>query len=375
MSPRISVSLFRPTVVRKKHGKKVKSKCKIWHMAWRDPWTKKRMSKSTGTTNRQSANQFASKFQDKHYRQQIGAYDPSEDYVDIPFQTVYKTFLTEKAKRNRTKTAEAYRYSIEAFERIAKPKELRQVDRRMIHAFITDRLDEVKPVTVNRDLRQLRVLMNWCRQQSYISVAPNFKGLFLPVDQDEPILIPPKDIEAVMAALADESLSTRKRSREWWKMFIRIALFTGMRRSELLGLRWSEVDFNTAKVHVVSSTSKGRKGRTYDNATFLIEALKGWFNSQLERPESTEFVLPYERDPRGLYKDWYAILDHAGIPLERRFTPHNCRSTCVSEMLAEGTAITSVRDWVGHSSVSVTETHYASTTTDRRRVASERKVV
>ncbi len=370
---RVSVSLFQPRV--KRRGKEKSDICKYWHVAWRDPQTGLRRTQKTGTTNKQSAQLFANKLQDKLYRQQIGAYDASEDYTNMSFRTAYKTFLTEKVKRNRTKTAEAYQYSIEAFERIAKPKDLRQVDRRMVHGFITDRLDEVKPVTVNKDLRQLRVLMNWCRQQSYISLTPSFKGLFLPVDQDEPILVPQKDIEAVMVALADEGLKTRKRSREWWKIFIRIALFTGMRRAELLGLQWSEVDFDTAKVHVVSFTSKGRKGRTYENATSLVEALKDWFDSQPEKPKSTGFVLPFDRDPRGLYIDWYAILDHAGIPLERRFTPHNCRSTCVSEMLAEGTAITSVRDWVGHSSISVTETHYASTTTDRRRVAAERKVV
>lgn len=68
-------------------------------------------------------------------------------------------------------------------------------------------------------------------------------------------------------------------------------------------------------------------------------------------------------------------LEHACIPKERRFTPHGWRSTCVSEMLAAGVALTTVRDWVGHSSVVVTEQYYAASRTDRRRVASERKIV
>jgi len=148
-----------------------------------------------------------------------------------------------------------------------------------------------------------------------------------------------------------------------------------MRRSELLGLRWSEVDFKTGTLKVIRFTIKGRRDRLYESATSLTDLLQEWHDSQPQRPKSADFVLPFDKDPRGLYVDWDAILEHASIPAERRFTPHDCRSTCVSELLAAGVALTTVRDWVGHSSVIVTERHYAATRSDRRRVAEERRVV
>ncbi|MEQ9410701.1 MAG: site-specific integrase [Fuerstiella sp.] len=284
-------------------------------------------------------------------------------------------FLEAQTQRLRPHSVDAYRYSLLLFERIMKPQELRKVERRTIDEFVGKRLRKVGAVTVNKDLRQIRAFLNWCRRQHYLAASPDFKGLFLVVDQADPTWIGDDDVKAVVTALADESLQLSRRSREWWGVFIRTALFTGMRRSELLGLRWSEVDFKGGVLKVIRYTSKGRRDRLYESARSLTDLLKEWHGIHQEPPRPTDFVLPFEKNPRGLYVDWDAILKHAGIPPERRFTPHDCRSTCVSELLAAGVALTTVRDWVGHSSVIVTERHYAATRSDRRRVAEERKVV
>jgi integrase len=375
MSFRISVSLFRPRVTRKKKGQKKTTICKYWHAAWRDPQTHRRCTKSTGTKNRQSAEDFASKLKDKLYRQQIGTYNPAEDHREMTWKSSMATFLEAQTQRLRPHSVEAYRYSLVVFERIMKPQELRSVDRRTIDEFVIKRLRKVESVTVNKDLRHIRAFLNWCRRRHYLAVSPDFKGLFLLVDQADPTWVSDDDVKAIVMALADASLQLTRRSREWWGVFIRIALFTGMRRSELLGLRWSEVDFKAGVLKVIRYTSKGRRDRLYESARSLTDLLKEWSDSQVGPPKPSDFVLPFEKNLRGLYVDWDTILKHAGIPLERRFTPHDCRSTCVSELLASGVALTTVRDWVGHSSVIVTERYYAATRSDRRRVADERKVV
>lgn len=368
---RISVSLFRPRVTRKG----VTTVSKNWNAAWRDPHTGRRCTKSTGTANRQSAQLFANKLQDKLYRQSIGAYDPAEDYLDLLFTDAKGQFLTAKSERLRPDSVEAYRYSLLAFERTMHPKELRKVDTRVIHDFVSARTQQVEAVTTNKDLRHLRAFFNWCHGQGFMGVPPDFKGQFLNVDEADPIWIAEEDVKAVLNAIADPKLVLKRRSSDWWLIFIRMALFTGMRRSELLGLRWSEVDFEAGQVRVVRHTSKGRKDRLYEGAYSLTKLLRQWFLSQSPSPATSDLVLPYDRSPRGLYSDWDLILEHAGIPDERRFTPHSCRSSCVSELLAAGYALTTVRDWVGHSTVAVTERHYAETRTDRKRMANSRKVV
>lgn len=365
-----SVSLFRPRVTR--NGKTTATK--IWHAAWRDPQTGRRCTRTTGTKNKQSAKQFATKLEDQLYRRELGTYDPAEDYKDLLFADAKKRFIHAQTQRLRPKSVSCYDQSLRLFENAVKPKELRKIDRRTMTQFIAKRRKNVEPSTINRDLRQVRAFLNWCKDEGLLAITPSFKGLFLKVDEAEPTWVPDEDVRAVIKALADPEIKLTKRSREWWGVFIRVALFTGMRRSELLGVKWSDVDFQRASVRVIRLTSKGRKDRTYEDAHSLVKLLRVWFQNQ-GQPKASAAVLPYDRDPRGLYKDWDRILLHAKIPAERRFTPHDCRSSCVSELLAQGVALTTVRDWVGHSSVTVTERYYAATRSDRRRVASEREVL
>ncbi len=47
------------------------------------------------------------------------------------------------------------------------------------------------------------------------------------------------------------------------------ALFTGMRRSELLGLKWSDIDLKTSQIAVRGTLKRDKKGAIYitDNKT------------------------------------------------------------------------------------------------------------
>lgn len=99
---RVSVSLFRPRVTRKG----VTTISKIWNMKWLDPITGRRTTKTTGTDNKQAAQQFASEWQEKLYQQLIGSYDPAEDFMDMLFKTARDKFLEAKRQRLRPESVE-----------------------------------------------------------------------------------------------------------------------------------------------------------------------------------------------------------------------------------------------------------------------------
>lgn len=90
----------------------------------------------------------------------------------------------------------------------------------------------------------------------------------------EPVGLEPVEIQALLAEL-QESIRT----------LILIASVTGLRRGELFGLRWEDIDFPDAEIHVVRSmvdqvegppkTLASRTGR-YQSASELSIALQSW---------------------------------------------------------------------------------------------------
>ena len=168
---------------------------------------------------------------------------------------------------------------------------------------------------------------------------------------------------------------------------------TGMRRGELLGLRWGDVDFENGRVSirrtvsriahkiVVSSGTKTGKGRAVDlDATTLSElkthrARQGREQLLLGiRPDSETFVFcrPDGRayDPDKFSGQFASAIDrHAGIPKIRL---HDLRHTHATLALAAGVPTKVVSERLGHASMAITADTYSHVTASMGTDAAER---
>jgi integrase len=166
-----------------------------------------------------------------------------------------------------------------------------------------------------------------------------------------------------------------------------LAVYLGLRRGELLGLRWSNVDLDQAFLVVTHTLQRvdgelrfqPPKTRTSRRTVPLpgpcVEALRAHKTSQAaERlaagPRwceegmvfSTGIGTPIE--PDNLSRSWYKVRTVLGEPAPRF---HDLRHTCVSLLLAEGAPPHVVQQIVGHSAIDVTMTIYAHASLDEKR--------
>lgn len=178
----------------------------------------------------------------------------------------------------------------------------------------------------------------------------------------------------MVGALRKPDLALKRRSPEWWRVFLYVAYYLGLRRSEMLGLTWSHISFDTLEVRVMAASSKGRKERVVPMAPELSKVLSQWRENQ-GKVKSSDEVLPWPYDTyRQLYEDWHAIQEAAGIPEGEHYVPKNCRSTCASELIAANVPTVVVKDFLGHATVGTTENYYINTKPALRAAAGARKV-
>lgn len=131
-------------------------------------------------------------------------------------------------------------------------KPLAQLCTEDLQDFITDRLTEVAPSTVDRDLDVLRQALYYA--SDVWKVAPSespFTGLRRPKYFNE------RDRRLVGNELDRILLAARLGDNPWYEPIILLALETAMRRSEMLGLRWEHVDFD-APALLLPVTKNGR---------------------------------------------------------------------------------------------------------------------
>ena len=179
---------------------------------------------------------------------------------------------------------------------------------------------------------------------------------------------------AMVKALRSQDLGLKHRSTDWWRIFLYVAYYLGLRRGEILGLTWGRVSFESSEVHVLAPTSKSRKERVVPLSKELATMLAEW-KARTPNVGSNDEVLPWPHDTyRQLYEDWHAIQKAAGIPEDEHYVPKNCRSSCASELIAANVPTIVVKDFLGHATVATTENYYINTKPAMRAAANARKV-
>jgi len=178
--------------------------------------------------------------------------------------------------------------------------------------------------------------------------------------------------EAQVQALYDACRTDQQR------LFILVCIDTGMRKGEVLGLRWDEIDFRLGKITLGNQDAKRTKSgkariipltkRLKDALLVTLRAQKG----------SSQFVFPgRKRDARGRPVDapmttvktfWNRLRKDAGLP---NVTVHELRHTYASWQIQHGTPISVVRELLGHSHITTTE-RYAKESEDSIRRAMQR---
>ena len=124
--------------------------------------------------------------------------------------------------------------------------------------------------------------------------------------------------------------------------FIVVAIDTGFRRSELLGLVPN--DFVNGMVQLHAGSTKSDKARAVP-ATRRVSEILTRRSNQRKLFRYTFAVL------RG---QWLALKSHLGMDDDTQFVIHMLRHTCASRMVQRGVNLAVVQQWMGHSNIATT---------------------
>ena len=226
---------------------------------------------------------------------------------------------------------------------------LRAVTTRQIDLFKAQRLNEASATTVSMELRSLRSMFSTAIKWDLISSNPCSQVELPRIPQTSPIYLTREEYQRLMSAIVVD----------WLKELVEFAVLTGMRRGEILNLRWRQVDLER-KVIVVQSdpTFKGKTGKL--RVVPLSERACHILLSKI-RHAPDNYVFTFEdRKFKGdhVIRNFRKAVRCAGLPPKLNF--HSLRHTHASWLVQAGVSIYRVSKVLGHSSVEVTQKHYAS---------------
>ena len=177
------------------------------------------------------------------------------------------------------------------------------------------------------------------------------------------------------------------------EVLLLLAIATGARRGELIGLRWSDVSFEEGCIHIrrtvsrvtgfglVESEPKTTKGqRKIILPQFALDALKQQHVQQAEdrlkagaawKDKGLVFSNPLGDfiDPNSIPQKFYTLLAEIGLP---RLHFHDLRHSTASILLSMGVHPKIVQEILGHSTMSITVDIYSHSLPSMQREAMQK---
>ena len=218
--------------------------------------------------------------------------------------------------------------------------------------------------TVNSIMTFIQAIFNYGVENGYLKTNPIGKIKKLPQTK------PP--INALNEIQMETFLRLAKNTRFY--AFFATAIYTGMRRGELLALEWADIDFKLAKITVNKQLYKGIKAPTKTNKERVIDIPKNLLEILKEHKKNSTVLSKlvftnYEGGPIHPYymeeKHCRPLIEKCNEELDeenqiKKFRFHDLRHTYATFLLSHSVPVKYVQLQLGHSSAKMTLDVYAS---------------
>lgn len=210
-----------------------------------------------------------------------------------------------------------------------------EITPQMIEKFKATRLEDVTPATVNRGLACIKHMYTKAIEWGYVKTNPAKGVRFLKEPPGRLRYLEPLEVEVLLKACAAHI-----------HPIVVTALNTGMRKGEILNLKWGAIDLNNRRITVTNS--KNNEARVIPINGTLYQEL-----SKLPRKSKSEYVFANGKDrPLGdIKKSFATALKRAGI---QDFRFHDLRHTFGSQLVMQGVDLRTVQQIMGHKEIKMT---------------------
>jgi integrase len=231
-----------------------------------------------------------------------------------------------KANKSSATYERSERFSVKRLAFAFKGKYLYDITPVMIEKYKADRLQSITPASVNRELACLKYMYTKTIEWEYVKINPTKTVKLLKEPPGRLRYLKEKEVDDLLKACASHL-----------RPIVITALNTGMRKSEILNLKWKEVDLGNRKITVANS----KNNTLYQEISVLTK-----------NPECEHVFLGKDGLPaRDIKKTFLGALKRAKIT-DFRF--HDLRHTFGSQMVMQGVDIRTVQQIMGHKDIKMT---------------------
>lgn len=245
--------------------------------------------------------------------------------------------------------------------------DINEIDRDMLLRFRLQVLAKRRAITFNTYRNQLLTLFKFAINEGALAVSPISRVSKAPVEGRRKKTMAPNLISEMMSYLARRDGEGDKQA--WiWLVIAKTFYYTGMRRRQLVELRWADIDFERAQINLRADSSKTRREWSIPMADELSDNLRQLKRKVFEltgrQPVESNFVFgacllrpDKRRKGEGIsVRSVTLFFNNLGKKLgPDPISPHRFRHTVATTLVNRGQVnLKVVQEFLGHSDIATT---------------------
>lgn len=309
----------------------------VYYIDFKDPLTGKRKSKSTGEEMKSAAKKFLMKF--------VMEYNERKDLDYIPISLCKAVWEYRKycESYHSEKTRLDLKGTFKRFETFIGDVQLIHVTQIKIQDFLQKRF-AVSAYTADKDLRYIKTFFKYAVEHNYLVNNPCSKIKRFKLPQKQPLFFSEAEFNKLLSVIDSKH----------FRDLISFAVFSGLRRGELINLHWSQVSFKDRLIILDNHNHKTKSGKIR-TIPLCIKALQILTERNLN--SKSDIVFTNEKGEK--YKNDYATKKLKKAVYDAKLNPayhfHHLRHTAASWLVKAGASLYEVQHILGHSTSKITE--------------------
>ena len=230
-------------------------------------------------------------------------------------------------------------------------QKIEKVDKRTIRSWIVKlSLSNLSAKSINRKIASLKSFFKFLVKRDLIKKNPSSHVTSLKIDQKIPTFIKEKDINFLFKNIDVKEDFTGQRDL----LILELLYGTGIRISELINIKISDINFAKKEIKVIGKRNKERIIPLHNNAIYQTKKYlqlaekEGYENQYLLFTKKGEKIYPMLIN-RIVKKHLSTLIK------SKKYNPHLLRHTFATHILNKGGDLNSIKDLLGHSSLAATQ--------------------
>ncbi|NJY63358.1 tyrosine-type recombinase/integrase [Salinimicrobium sp. CDJ15-81-2] len=275
----------------------------------------------------------------------------------------------ELEKKNSEHTITAYRADLLTFAGFIsstyEEEDLKEVNPSQVRSWVVNLVEQgLSNSSVNRKVSSIKAYYRFLLKTKQLEISPLAKHRALKTTRKLQVPFSESEINTALQNIPTEGFEELRN-----KLMVELFYSTGIRRSELIGIRLGDIDLSSGLLKV---KGKGNKERFIP----LLPSVKAGITAYLEEREGVEngnsgdYFFLTEAGVKMYDSLVYRTINNyfRGVSSKLKQSPHILRHSFATHLLNQGAHINAVKELLGHSSLAATQVYTHNSMAELNRV-------